>query len=335
LVPQLEVIVAAYNAEKYLEETLRSLLAQGPWLRVRVVDDCSTDATREIVARYLPRGQVTYQRMVSNSGRSSAPRNAGLARVQASFVCFFDADDVMEPEVLGRSLSLLMRHPRCGVISADYRNFSVAADAPHTHFQTCPALQQYLTAKDILGVVPIAGREARLLLAAENFAITGAAIYAPPCSESWVGLTRLCTTPRTSHSSIVRARRGIYSYPPMSCFVAGCLIRLLTDDAEGGVCHGLSARLWRAHHAICINAVPVRAVLPHKFLSPTWTTTVGREISARVALRRPMRWICRLLSSFRSRIHGTGDWTWSMSKGKRLTRGSRHHWRALAPQSWT
>lgn len=177
--PQLEVIVAAYNAEAYLDEALRSLLAQGPWMRIRVVDDCSTDATSSIVLRYLATGQVVYHCMRQNSGRSSTPRNVGLAQVTAPYVAFFDADDIMNPGALARALDYLSAHPRCAVITSDYRNFADSSAAPsaQTHFQTCPKLQTYLRQAQFSSICTLSGLEARRLLAQENFAITGAAVY--------------------------------------------------------------------------------------------------------------------------------------------------------------
>lgn len=104
---EVTVVVPAYNADRYLAETLRSALASGSSLaEVVVVDDGSTDATAAVVARFQAEdARVTLVRQ-ANGGVARA-RNAGLARVRTGLVCFLDADDVLRPgglEALRRCL---------------------------------------------------------------------------------------------------------------------------------------------------------------------------------------------------------------------------------------
>jgi glycosyltransferase involved in cell wall biosynthesis len=93
--PKVSVVVAAFNAEAYLRETLDCLLAQTyPNLEIVLVDDGSTDCTSEIAREAGEKVRVINQ---DNRGVSYA-RNVGLAHVEGEFVHFMDADDLLSPD---------------------------------------------------------------------------------------------------------------------------------------------------------------------------------------------------------------------------------------------
>lgn len=99
------VIVPAYNAERYLAETLDSAVAQT--LRDReilVIDDGSTDSTAAIAARYGSAVRVIPH--PRNLGLAAA-RQTGLAEAQGAYVAFLDADDLWHPEKLARQVAVL------------------------------------------------------------------------------------------------------------------------------------------------------------------------------------------------------------------------------------
>jgi len=102
--PTVSIIIPAYNAEKYLQETLESILAQDyPSIEVIVVDDGSTDNTSNIVKSYSHDSRVQYI-YKSNSGSAKA-RNCGIANSTGEFLLFVDADDLLVPE----AVSLLVK----------------------------------------------------------------------------------------------------------------------------------------------------------------------------------------------------------------------------------
>jgi GT2 family glycosyltransferase len=106
--PGVDVVVPCYNGARYLAQTLETALAQTyrP-LRILVVDDGSTDATRRVVESY--RGRVDYV-FKPNGGQASA-RNLGLARTRGEYVCLLDADDLLAPEMVARLVERLERQP--------------------------------------------------------------------------------------------------------------------------------------------------------------------------------------------------------------------------------
>ena len=98
--PTISVIVPVYNAERFLQECLDSILAQDytHWEAV-LVDDGSTDGAPAICDAYAqkdPRFRVFHKQ---NGGVSSA-RNLGLEKAVGEWVFFLDADDRLKPDAL-------------------------------------------------------------------------------------------------------------------------------------------------------------------------------------------------------------------------------------------
>jgi glycosyltransferase involved in cell wall biosynthesis len=109
------VVLATYNSERFLAEAVRSILAQTYTnLELIVVDDGSTDGTRDLVDGFLADGRVKYVYQ-KNAGQPSAD-NAGIAQARGSFIAFNDADDVWMPDKLERQMPLFDHSRRVGVV---------------------------------------------------------------------------------------------------------------------------------------------------------------------------------------------------------------------------
>ncbi|MFA5516449.1 MAG: glycosyltransferase [Desulfuromonadales bacterium] len=139
--PLVTVVIAAYNAEKYIGETLASILRQ-TWEKreIIVVDDGSTDATPRIIKE--AGGGIAYIRQ-ENSGNCASPRNLGLRQARGAYVNFFDADDIMHPRKIEDQVRALDAHPDAAMVIGDYENFSDDRTHP-SHFTTCPLLSRLL-----------------------------------------------------------------------------------------------------------------------------------------------------------------------------------------------
>ncbi len=86
---KISIIVAAYNAQKYLEDTLDSLLHQTmDDYEVIVVNDGSVDNTRDILSDYENKYNILKVIDQENGGPSAA-RNTGLAVAKGEYVYFF------------------------------------------------------------------------------------------------------------------------------------------------------------------------------------------------------------------------------------------------------
>lgn len=109
--PEITVVIAAYNAQAFLRQTLDSVFAQSIRdIELIVVDDGSTDATPQILRSIDdPRLIVIRQQ---NRGVSAA-RNAGLAVARAPYIFFLDADDLLVHDALARMIETLDRRTEC------------------------------------------------------------------------------------------------------------------------------------------------------------------------------------------------------------------------------
>lgn len=92
--PSLSVIVNNYNYEKFVATAIESLIDQSAEIEIIVVDDFSTDSSREIIKTYA--GQVTPVFQNYNQGHGAA-FNAGFAKSTGEMVMFLDSDDFMLP----------------------------------------------------------------------------------------------------------------------------------------------------------------------------------------------------------------------------------------------
>jgi glycosyltransferase involved in cell wall biosynthesis len=98
------VIVNNFNYARYVGAAIDSALAQThPATEVIVVDDGSTDESREIIASYGDRLRAALK---DNGGQGSA-FNAGFAASTGDVVCFLDADDVLDPDAMERAVAAL------------------------------------------------------------------------------------------------------------------------------------------------------------------------------------------------------------------------------------
>jgi len=96
------IIIPAYNAEQWIDETVRSALAQTwPRKEIIIVDDGSTDSTLAVAKGY----ESKFVKVVtqSNQGVSTA-RNKGLAFAQGSYIQWLDADDLLARDKISRQL---------------------------------------------------------------------------------------------------------------------------------------------------------------------------------------------------------------------------------------
>jgi glycosyltransferase involved in cell wall biosynthesis len=105
--PLVSVVVPVYNGERFLGETLDSILAQDyEPIELIVVDDGSTDGSAG-VARTFDGVRVVVQ---ENQGPAAA-RNAGLSLTGGEFVAFVDSDDLLPPAKLSTQVTYLLEHP--------------------------------------------------------------------------------------------------------------------------------------------------------------------------------------------------------------------------------
>ncbi len=116
--PVVSVFIPVYNDEKTIGAAVQSVLDQ-TWtdLEVVVVDDGSTDATADVLARYEdPRLRVHSQK---NRGVVKAG-NAAARLTRGEFLARLDGDDVAHPERIARQLAFMQENPDCSVCGSGW-----------------------------------------------------------------------------------------------------------------------------------------------------------------------------------------------------------------------
>jgi len=119
--PLISVIVPIYNGEKWLLPTLRSISAQTFMdFEILLIDDGSVDNSAKICKSFLEQESRAKYFYKKNGGISSA-RNLGLREAQGTFVCFFNCDDILAPDVLSFLFAMPQIH-KADVVSCAHFN---------------------------------------------------------------------------------------------------------------------------------------------------------------------------------------------------------------------
>jgi glycosyltransferase involved in cell wall biosynthesis len=116
LSPKVSVIIPAYNIERYITATLRSLLNQTCQnFEALIIDDGSTDRTAEKVTAFIQNDSRFKLLKKSNGGLSSA-RNFGIRHAQGEYIALLDGDDLYLPHKLSTHIDILDRNPSVGMV---------------------------------------------------------------------------------------------------------------------------------------------------------------------------------------------------------------------------
>lgn len=115
--PKISVLMPAYNAEKYLNHAIESMLGQTfKDFELLIIDDCSTDRTTAIISSYSdPRLKVV--RNAVNLGLTKS-LNLGLHQAQGDFIARLDADDISLPQRLAQQIYFLEQHPETVLVGS-------------------------------------------------------------------------------------------------------------------------------------------------------------------------------------------------------------------------
>ena len=116
MTPKLSVIIASYNHQDYIAETLESLEKQTLQdFEIILVDDGSTDKTVETAKNFPSRARIFTQ---ENQGVVAA-RNRGISLAKSEYICFVDSDDVVLPDRFTKQVAALDGDPELGLVFAD------------------------------------------------------------------------------------------------------------------------------------------------------------------------------------------------------------------------
>lgn len=123
--PKVSVITPAYNAEKYISESVDSILNQTfNDFEIIVIDDCSTDKTWDIIQEYAVRdNRIVAVKNDENLG-IAGNRNKGLGLARGKYIAWQDADDISLPTRIQKQFDFLESHPEVGIVGGFLQFFS-------------------------------------------------------------------------------------------------------------------------------------------------------------------------------------------------------------------
>ena len=117
---QFSVVIPLYNKEKYVAQTLKSVVGQTYQnFEIIVVNDCSTDNSLGVV-KAIDDSRIKTIEHSKNKGLS-ASRNTGIKAAAHSFIAFLDADDHWDSSFLETISKLIKKYPKESVFATHYR----------------------------------------------------------------------------------------------------------------------------------------------------------------------------------------------------------------------
>ena len=126
--PQISVIIPIFNAERYLEKCLDSVIAQTfKDIEIICIDDCSTDNSKEILNNFARKDSRIKAIFFDKNKKQGAARNAGLDIARGKYITFIDADDYVEETLLEKMYKKAERN-FCDLVITSVENIVLDKD---------------------------------------------------------------------------------------------------------------------------------------------------------------------------------------------------------------
>lgn len=133
--PQISVIMPAYNAEQFIAEAIESVLCQTfTDYEFIIIDDGSTDSTARIITSYTDH-RIRYVKNERNLGIVGA-LNCGLSLAEGQYIARIDADDISLPERFSLQIAFMEKHPKIGVCGTAIRLFGEGIEEHERFFSS-------------------------------------------------------------------------------------------------------------------------------------------------------------------------------------------------------
>ncbi|MCO7175207.1 glycosyltransferase family 2 protein [Sporolactobacillus kofuensis] len=232
--PKISIIIPTYNREAFIAEAIDRVLAQEyKNFELIIVDDGSTDHTKEIVHQYGGKVRYLYQ---PNLG-PSASRNLGIQHAKGKYIAFCDSDDLFLPQKLAKQMDYIRKHPNTPFLYTWYyqthqQNKSVQIRKPSNcenreHLQYCLFTRKFTIRTSTVLVKKSCFNKAGLFNQKFSYSqdwdmwLRFAAYYPGACLEEPLSEYRLHTENRSSH--------GIRIYHPE---IRASILKLYQWDDE-------------------------------------------------------------------------------------------------------
>ncbi len=119
--PKITIIAVCFNQEKWVEETLNSILQQNyPDIQLIIADDGSTDTSKQIIRNWI-KGNAPHTMFIDHEKNMGLTKNINstLPFIQGDFFQIFGCDDIMLPHKISWQVKLFEENPSVGVIYSD------------------------------------------------------------------------------------------------------------------------------------------------------------------------------------------------------------------------
>lgn len=122
--PLISVVIPLFNKENFIEDTLRSVIAQDyENIEIVLLDDGSTDESYEIALIVLKNNQARFKRVITVSRENRGmtfTKNEGIQLGIGSYIAFLDADDLWHPNKISKQVDFLEKHPEIDLVLCNY-----------------------------------------------------------------------------------------------------------------------------------------------------------------------------------------------------------------------
>ena len=185
--PLISVIIAAYNGEKTIVETIDSVLNQTyKDFEIIAIDDGSSDNTRELIREIADDRVKLFP--YENGGVAKA-RNRGLSHAKGNYICFLDHDDLWTEDKLAKQVSALEQSPDAGAAYSQTTN--MYSEEEPTRYVPSPAIHfEGDVYRDIL-LSNFVGSGSNIMVRREAVESVGEFDPAPTSNEDWDYYIRL------------------------------------------------------------------------------------------------------------------------------------------------
>jgi glycosyltransferase involved in cell wall biosynthesis len=168
--PLISVIIPTFNSGKFIAHAVQSVLDQTyQRLEIIVIDDGSTDTTKDILREFNGHIRYCYQ---ENRGPSAA-RNTGIKIARGDYICFLDADDIWMPNKLEVQLAFMKQYDDISLVFSDTEAVDLATGL---HISILPQTEFRF---DLISQIPLQDAFTKLLLA--NFIPTSMVMARKQC----------------------------------------------------------------------------------------------------------------------------------------------------------
>lgn len=155
--PLISVIMPVYNGERFIRETIDSVLNQTYRnFEFIIVNDGSVDSTQQIISSYDD-SRIVSVNLTRNQGVSNA-RNAGIDLSKGEFIAFCDADDLYDPGRLQTQLDFLTSNPSVDLCGSYFIAFGDGQETLIKHPLTDHDIKEYFFTANCIGQPSVMGK---------------------------------------------------------------------------------------------------------------------------------------------------------------------------------